>query len=305
MLLIAGDLFHRQPLRRELKELDYLFSKLTMTEVVIIAGNHDYLKRDSYYRTFQWSKNVHMILDREIQCVEFPAYSLAIYGMSYDTKQITEECYCDAFAQRRQPYEILLAHGGDDSHIPIKKENLLGLGYDYIAMGHIHKPQIICPDKIAYAGALEPIDKNDTGAHGYIYGEITTKGCRIRFVPFAMRSYIHQTIEVNPSMTEHELKETVAKVIDEKGKENIYKIILDGMRDPEISYNVDTLDPYGNVIEITDQTRPAYQFDKLKEANKGNILGAFVAELEQYPENSLEHQVLCEGVWALMETRRG
>lgn len=105
---IAGDLFHRQPLRRELKELDYLFSKLTMTEVVIIAGNHDYLKRDSYYRTFQWSKNVHMILDREIQCVEFPAYSLAIYGMSYDTKQITEECYCDAFAQRRQPLTFYL-----------------------------------------------------------------------------------------------------------------------------------------------------------------------------------------------------
>ena len=84
------------------------------------------------------------------------------------------------------------------------------------------------------------------------FTEITTKGCRIRFVPFAMRSYIHQTIEINPSMTEHELKETVAKVIDEKGKENIYKIILDGMRDPEISYNVDTLDAYGNVIEITD-----------------------------------------------------
>ena len=78
--------------------------------------------------------------------------------------------------------------------------------------------------KLLTPETLEPIDKNDTGAHGYIYGEITTKGCRIRFVPFAMRSYIHQTIEVNPSMTEHELKETVAKVIDEKGKENIYKI---------------------------------------------------------------------------------
>ena len=106
--------------------------------------------------------------------------------------------------------------------------------------------------------------KTILGAHGYIYGEITTKGCRIRFVPFAMRSYIHQTIEVNPSMTEHELKETVAKVIDEKERKYLQDI-LDGMRDPEISYNVDTLDPYGNVIEITDQTRPAYQFDKLKE----------------------------------------
>ena len=305
MLLIAGDLFHRQPLRRELKELDYLFSKLSMTQVVMIAGNHDYLKRNSYYRTFQWSKNVHMILDREITCVEFPAYSLAVYGMSYDAKQINEECYRDAFAQRRQPYEILLAHGGDDSHIPIKKENLLGLGYDYIAMGHIHKPQVICPDKIAYAGALEPIDKNDTGAHGYIYGEITTKGCRIKFVPFATRSYIHQNIEVNPSVTEHELKEMIAKVIDEKGKKNIYKIILDGLRDPEISYDVDTLDPYGNVIEVADQTRPAYQFDKLKEMNKGNILGAFVEEMQNYPQGSLEYQALCEGVHALMETRRG
>lgn len=305
MLLIAGDLFHRQPLRRELKELDYLFAKLSMTQVVIIAGNHDYLKADSYYRTFQWSKNVHMILDREITCVEFPAYSLAVYGMSYDAKQITEECYRDAVAQRRQPYEILLAHGGDDSHIPVKKENLLGLGYDYIAMGHIHKPQVICPDKIAYAGALEPIDKNDTGAHGYIYGEITTKGCRIKFVPFACRSYIHQKIEVNPSMTEHELKETVAKVIDEKGKENIYKIILDGLRDPDISYDADILDPYGNVIEVTDQTRPAYRFDRLKETNKGNILGVFITEMEQYPQDSLEYQALCEGVRALMETRRG
>ena len=31
LLLIAGDLFHRQPLVRELKEADYLFSELTHT----------------------------------------------------------------------------------------------------------------------------------------------------------------------------------------------------------------------------------------------------------------------------------
>src|SRR5699024_4239330 len=31
LLLIAGDLFHRQPLVRELKEVDYLFSELTHT----------------------------------------------------------------------------------------------------------------------------------------------------------------------------------------------------------------------------------------------------------------------------------
>ena len=37
LLLIAGDLFHRQPLVRELKEAGYLFSELTHTKVVLIA----------------------------------------------------------------------------------------------------------------------------------------------------------------------------------------------------------------------------------------------------------------------------
>ena len=56
LLLIAGDLFHRQPLLRELKEVNYLFSALTHTKVVLIAGNHDYIRRDSYYPTFPWSE---------------------------------------------------------------------------------------------------------------------------------------------------------------------------------------------------------------------------------------------------------
>ena len=61
LLLIAGDLFHRQPLRRELKEVDGMFASLKHTKVVLIAGNHDYIRRDSYYRTFSWSENVTML----------------------------------------------------------------------------------------------------------------------------------------------------------------------------------------------------------------------------------------------------
>ena len=138
LLLIAGDLFHRQPLKRELKELNYLFGRLTATQVVIIAGNHDYLKKDSYYRTFQWEENVHMILSPDITCVEFPEYSLAVYGMSYCAREIEKACLSDAFPMGRQAHEILIAHGGDQKHIPLKKEELLRLGYDYSALGHIH-----------------------------------------------------------------------------------------------------------------------------------------------------------------------
>ena len=51
-LLIAGDLFQRQPLLRELKEINDLFASIPETIVVLIAGNHDYVKRESFYRGF-------------------------------------------------------------------------------------------------------------------------------------------------------------------------------------------------------------------------------------------------------------
>ena len=133
LLLIAGDLFHRQPLLRELKEVNDLFASMTGTQVVLIAGNHDYLKRDSYYRTFVWAENVHMILDGQISAVELPQLSAAVYGLSYYGREIRDRMYDQAVPGKRQKYEILLAHGGDERHIPVQKEKLHSLGYDYIA----------------------------------------------------------------------------------------------------------------------------------------------------------------------------
>ncbi|MBO5460835.1 MAG: metallophosphoesterase, partial [Ruminococcus sp.] len=93
LLLIAGDLFHRQPLLRELKEVDYLFSRLTHTKVVLIAGNHDYIRKDSYYRTFSWNENVFTLFNNEIGTVVFPELETAVYGLSYHEKEIKESLY--------------------------------------------------------------------------------------------------------------------------------------------------------------------------------------------------------------------
>ena len=43
LLFISGDLFHRQPLMRELKEVNYLFSTIPDTRVYLMAGNHDFI----------------------------------------------------------------------------------------------------------------------------------------------------------------------------------------------------------------------------------------------------------------------
>ena len=69
-------------------------------------------------------------------------------------------CINDAMPEKRpEMTHILLAHGGDARHIPVDWNRLKTSGFDYIAFGHIHKPQIMKkPGKLAYAGALEPVE---------------------------------------------------------------------------------------------------------------------------------------------------
>lgn len=298
-------MFHRQPLLRELKEVCYLFEQLTVTQVVLIAGNHDYLKKDSYYRTFVWPKHVHILLEKELTKVDLPKLDVSVYGFSYHSKEIKENFQAKAHSSDDCTTRILLLHGGDENHVSLQKDRLLSLDYDYIALGHIHKPRVISANRIAYCGALEPIDKNDTGEHGYILGEIIGKECKTEFIVNAGREYKHIEVPVSPDMTSLALKEKIREQMEKEGIQNIYKIILTGFREPQMMFDLGNADVYGNIIEIVDQTKPSYNFEKLMEQNQNNILGHLIREMKDFDIESVEYQAMCEGVKALMETRRG
>ena len=126
---------------------------------MLIAGNHDYVKRESFYRGFDWADNVVMLLSPEPECVEVPEKKTAVYGCSYDKKEILENRLDGVRPEGKMKYHLLLAHGGDARHMPWNPGRMAQAGFDYIACGHIHKPGILIPDKMAYAGALEPTDE--------------------------------------------------------------------------------------------------------------------------------------------------
>ena len=140
LLLIAGDLFHRQPKLSELKELNYRLGKLNSARAVIMAGNHDYIGARSYYQNFEWNDRVHIFLKDTIEAVEFPDINTVVYGLSYLSRDITEPLYDNVKPEHKDRINILLAHGGDEKNIPINRRKLLESGFDYIALGHIHKP---------------------------------------------------------------------------------------------------------------------------------------------------------------------
>lgn len=303
LLLVAGDLFHRQPLVRELREVNALFAGLTHTKVVLIAGNHDYLGRDCACRNFRWNDRVYPLYGNRVEYVDFPELGTAVYGMSYDRREITEPLLDPVRAAGVEPVEILLAHGGDDRHIPMDMDRLGRAGFDYVALGHIHRPGEPGKDRIVYAGALEPVDRNDTGEHGYVKGEITEQGIRTERVFSARRSYIHLSVRTGREDTMAGLREKIRRGAEHYGLQNMYVVRLCGRRDPAADFSELRAPEECSVLEIIDGTAPDYDFQELYEKNRDNILGTYIRSFSGCEEGSLEYQALCEGTEALLESR--
>lgn len=303
-LFIAGDLFHRQPLLRELREVNYLFSQIPETSVFIIAGNHDYLKTDSFYRNFPWEENVVFFEKQKITCVKDRKSEVYIYGLSYEHQEILESLYDDLKPNSENGYHILLAHGGDVRHIPMNVKKMASAGFDYIALGHIHKPQIIFHDKMAYCGALEPIDCNDVGPHGYIEGTMENGKVITQFVPFSCRTYQQIILTVREDSTQFSLEEMLRSDIMNRGGKNIYRVILQGFRNPDLIFILEKLKKQGNIIDVVDQSQPMYDLDALQKRYAGTLIGEYIGYFRKKDCSSVEKKALYYGLQALLQTSR-
>ena len=300
LLLIAGDLFHRQPEPQELKEVNYLFSTLEKTVVVLIAGNHDYLKPSSPYLNFPWNENVICLFSDVCERIRLPELKTEIYGFSYHRQEITEPLYDGLEAERNEYFRILLAHGGDADHIPLNKDRLASSGFDYIALGHIHRPQVYIRNLAMYAGALEPIDCNDIGPHGYIIGDVHRKKVKLAFVETSSRQYKNEEVAVDPQDTVFSVREKIAETIRNGGVQHTYRVILTGQRHPKLRFDVREYMKCGRVIEVTDRSVPSFQLEELCRQYKGQLIGNFIESFGDGPQNMVEEKALFYGLESLL-----
>ncbi len=308
-LFITGDLFHRQPIPKELGRLCGWLEEIGGTKVMITAGNHDYLKRGCGYWGMAWPDNVcfldsAQVMRRRLQAGKTDVY---IYGNSYHARENTDRIYDNLVPGTEPGIHILLGHGGDERHIPMDYRRIEEAGFHYVALGHIHRPHIFS-SRMAYAGALEPIDRLDTGPHGYIEGEIDDgvpagEGTKIRFVEAASRRYVPAELMWTPQKRMGQLQQELAKKIEESGKEHLYTICLKGRYQPGRRPDVRRLLEFDQVCAAEDKTQADYDMEKLYSQNQGQLLGEYLEafrgrELDEEEELAREY-----GVEALLETR--
>ena len=301
LLLISGDLFHRPPTMRDLREVNYLFATIPNTRVALMAGNHDYIRPGSAWTEFHWNSNVIGFWEEQCQKKTVPELDLALYGCSYHRQQVRENLYADVRREGTEQYHILLAHGGDETHSPFDARELADR-FTYTAAAHIHKPQIPVENKLAFCGSPEPIDRNETGAHGYMRVLLDAGQVHAEFVPFAGRSYMNIRVTVTPRVTQAELEDSLKKGLAQKGLMNLFRIYLRGERGRDLRFDTDRLYGLGNVTEVIDETVAAYDFDELLERCEGTLVGAYIRRFRA-SKDPVEQRALRMGLEALLQEK--
>lgn len=300
LLLIAGDLFHRQPLMGELKEVNYQFSRIPQTQVMLIAGNRDFLGMNSCYRAFTWEKNVHFFKEEKISFAELEELGVRVYGLSYEHRKIRERRYDRVHVQEGEYYNIFLGHGGDEEHIPFEAESLKEANFDYVALGHVHKPMQLVKNKVVMAGALQPVSANDTGEHGYFIGELGKEGCKVEFFPLRYCEYAALNLKVNKEITTVALKEVMKIQIRKAPPHQLFKINLTGDSSLEAPLNLEELARMDRVVQVVSRCQPDYDLEQLKIKYKDQIIGRYIETLEEMSQDEITKKALFYGVEALL-----
>ena len=143
-LFICGDLYEQEYIRETtINYINDLFKTILYTKIYIVPGNHDPYLKNSYYNRFNWSSNV-KIFTSEIEKIEHPEFDL--YGYGFSDFFMEESKLKDIKIEHPDKINILLTHSSVDGngieakYNPIKKKELKESEFDYIGLGHIHKP---------------------------------------------------------------------------------------------------------------------------------------------------------------------
>ena len=306
LLLIAGDLFDSIPTERQLKTLDMRLRRLSVTKTVIIAGSNDYIQEGSAWEDFEFDSDTVVLPKDRATNAYLKDLNVCITGFSYGRPEYTERVLERMKPGKKGAYNILLGHGGDRTHMPFSKERLARQGFDYIALGHIHKPQHILKNKMAFSGCLEPVNYHDTGRRGYILGEVSDDGQTvIKWVPFNKRSYVNMALDVNPGSTNEDIYAVVEEQINHLGSNNIYRILLRGRISNDLEINLSGLTRQYYINEIIDNTERDYDVNELYVNNQSNLVGRFIDELADDGDDEhheLRQKALIYGLEAVLGT---
>ena len=283
-LFIAGDLYDQNYIKESTIEfINNLFKTIPNTKIFISPGNHDPFLKNSFYNTFNWNKNV-TIFNNEIKRIELEEADIYGYGFGdfYCSNSKVEEIEI----KNKEKINILLVHGALDSskaidvqYNPISTNKLKEIGFDYVALGHIHKKTEKNKFNFIYPGSMISFGFDELDEHGMLEIKIEKNKNKfdIDFIKLDNRKFEEKNIDISEINSMEELIEKIDSI--ELNEDYFYKIILNGTKNIEINTReiCKLIKRKDIILKIKNCTETKYDFDKLSEQN--NLKGIFVKKM--------------------------
>ena len=318
ILIISGDFLEQDRLQAE--EFNEIITLLDQSraEIYISPGNHDPASPISLYRNREiWPRNVHVFIEPE--AVVSRLHKLVIAGAAFKNLYQRETLLNDISEaannlrlnlEQAEDYLFLASLHGEvltassSLYNPILKSDIENSPFDYLALGHIHKPdlEILSAGETLYAQAGTPqaLDKGDYGIRGaYILNFKNHRLNKKSYVSLAVRTYLNLNVQLNKVANNEDLLFAIERELEKVeldyqnqvenlssvegfGTEYIWNIYLSGTTKIDYKINLEAirniLDDNGlNIASLQDNS--SLDIDGYKLGAEDSLRGLFYRKI--------------------------
>ena len=250
LMLLSGDIFDGncgaatvQAVRNALESVG--------VPVYISPGNHDFVSLDSPWLDDIWPDNVHIFTHPAIESVDVPGLDCCVYGAGY----VSMDCpglLAEFSPTHTEKYSVGILHG-DPTQIaspncPITAEQVAASGFDYLALGHIHKGGSFKAGKTLCAWPGCPMGRgyDETGEKGVLIVTID-EAVSTRFVPLDIPRFYDLEVDVQTPLEQ---------ILPPVGNEDHYRITFTGSSEPLDLNAIAARFPHFPNLRLRDKTTP-------------------------------------------------
>jgi exonuclease SbcD len=141
--------------------------------VYIVKGNHD--AESQITKVLPRLQGVHVFDHKRCETVEMPEIQVALHGQSFKQRAVTDDLAQHYPQAKPDWFNIGLLHtcltpdtSGHLPYAPTAIPTLVGKGYDYFALGHVHERRVVrdASPRIVFPGNLQGRRSSESGSKG-------------------------------------------------------------------------------------------------------------------------------------------
>lgn len=191
--------------------------------VFILKGNHDAANKMT--RSLKMPDNVQIFSHSKPQTFRLEEHNVAIHGQSFSTSAVTKNLAEDYPKADAGSFNIGVLHtcatgrDGHENYAPCSMSDLLGKGYDYWALGHVHKREVLNTEPlIVFPGNIQGRHIKETGPKGCTVVSVDDKNRATEtFEDLSVFRWEHCVVNIGGATTGDDvlaqLEETLAQVV--------------------------------------------------------------------------------------------